>query len=270
MPKMDAVVPTKLSLGTKFKFRCHKGIECFTRCCSKIDILLTPYDILRLKKRLGISSEEFLLKYTYTKIDEKSSHPFAMLRMMDEEEERCPFVTPEGCTIYTDRPANCRYYPVGQGIFKKEDEKGIEGEEEFYFFIKESHCKGYEEDKEWTIRSWRKDQEVDKYDEMNREWKTIQLRKNLLGQPELDPKKQIQFHMASYDMDKFRRFVFESRFLDVFELDEETIEKIKTDETELMKFGFRYIKYLMMLKETLKVKDKHLKKRIEETEKRKK
>ncbi len=38
-----------------------------------------------------------------------------ILKMLDDKERSCPFVTPEGCTIYTDRPANCRYYPVGQG-----------------------------------------------------------------------------------------------------------------------------------------------------------
>ncbi|MCK7582709.1 MAG: hypothetical protein MZV65_48870 [Chromatiales bacterium] len=42
------------------QFRCRKGIDCWNKCCSNIDISLTPYDILRLKKRLGITSTEFL------------------------------------------------------------------------------------------------------------------------------------------------------------------------------------------------------------------
>ncbi len=262
MSKMDNVVPTKLALDTKFKFRCHKEIECFTKCCSNIDILLTPYDVLRLKNRLGLSSEEFLSEYSYVNIDEKSSHPYAMLRMIDDKERKCPFLTPEGCTIYTDRPANCRYYPVGQGTLKKEGKNGPE-EEEFYFFVKEPHCLGYHEDKEWTIESWRIDQGVNTYDEMNREWKAIQLRRNMLGQAELDDKKQAQFYMASYNFDSFKRFIFDSRFLDVFALDMETIEKIRTDEVELMKFGFKYIKYIMMLEQTLKVK-----KEVESSEKK--
>ncbi len=254
MPNMDVVEPTKLTLNSKFKFRCHKGIKCFTKCCSKIEILLTPYDILRMKNRLGISSEEFLFGYTYTNIHEKSSHPHAMLGMMDDEEKRCPFVTPEGCTIYSDRPAMCRYYPIGQGTLRTG--KNIEPvDEEFYFFIREPHCLGYQEDKEWTVESWKADQEVDLYDEMNREWKIIQLRRNIHGQVELDVKKQAQFYMASYDQDKFKRYIFESRFLDVFDVDGETIEKIKTDEVELMKFGVKYIKYVMMLEQSLKVKD---------------
>jgi len=254
MSKLDKVVNKKYGLNSKFKFRCHKDIKCFTKCCSNVDILLTPYDVLRLKKRLKLTSSEFLLEYTYVKTDEQSSHPHAMLKMKESGGRECPFLTPEGCTVYADRPANCRYYPVGQGTLKKETEKGIE-EEEFYFFVNEPHCLGFNEDKEWSIESWRIDQEVDLYDRLNREWKGIQLRKNLPGQPPLDEKKQLQFYIASYDLDGFRNYVFESRFLEIFDIDKETLEKIRNDEVELMQFGFKYIKYIMMLEETLKARD---------------
>lgn len=255
MSRMDAVVPVKLTLNTKFKFKCHKGIKYFTRCCNNIDILLTPYDILRIKNRLSIDSEEFLSKYTYVEIDEKSSHLLVMLKMTDDAERKCPFVTAEGCIIYSDRPANCRYYPIGQGTLKKAGEKGPE-DEEFYFFIKEPHCLGYQEDTEWTVELWRIDQEVNIYDEMNRDWKAFQLRKNLPGQKPLDANIQAQFYLASYNLDAFRKYIFESRFFEVFDVDTETVEKIKADETELMKFGFSYIKYIMMIEQTLlKVKN---------------
>ena len=253
MSKMKHVDPTQMTTQSRFRFRCHKDIKCFTQCCSNIEILLTPYDVVRLKKRLGMKSEEFLEKYTFAKIDDKSSHPHLYLMMDEDRGGRCPFVTDEGCTAYTDRPANCRYYPVGQGTLKKEGKDGPV-EEEFYFMIKEPHCYGRDEKKSWTIASWREDQEVNRYDEVNREWKAIQLRKNLYGQEGLDEKKQMQFFMASYNLDKFREFIFSSNFLNVFDIDEETVEKIKTDDVELIKFGARYIKYVMMLEETLKLK----------------
>jgi len=258
LPSMKDVEPTKLTLESKFKFRCHKGIKCFTKCCSNINILLTPYDILRMKKRLGMSSEEFLEKYTYMEIDDKSSHPLVRLKMLEGNEKKCPFVTPEGCTIYSDRPANCRYYPVGQGILRKGTNEEIVNEE-FYFFIREPHCLGYQEDTEWTIQSWKDDQEASLYDDMNREWKGIQLRRDPLSK-DLDSNKQAQIYTASYDMDRFRKFVFESRFLDVFDIDKEEIEKIRTDEIALMKLGIRYIKFLLMLEETMKVKKEYIKK----------
>ena len=258
LPSMKDIEPTQLTINTRFKFKCHKGIKCYTKCCSSINILLTPYDIVRMKKRLNMSSSEFLDKYTSMDIDKKTSHPFVILKMTDNEKKSCPFVTPEGCTIYTDRPANCRYYPIGQGTVRKGTEQGPVNEE-FYFFIKEPHCLGYHEDTEWTIESWRIDQGVDLYDEMNREWKEIQLRKDILGRP-IDPTKQSQIYLASYDLDSFKKYVFESKFLDVFDIPDEEIEKIKNDEIALMKLGFKYIKFLLMLEETLKVKEKYKKK----------
>jgi len=267
---MSVVEPIERTLNSKFKFRCHKDISCFTKCCSHTNILLTPYDILRMKNRLGISSGEFLEKYTYTHTDETSKHPYAVLKTMDDNEARCPFVTDEGCSIYEDRPSNCRYYPIGQGLMIRGPEKGPvnpvgtghsnQGNEKFYFFIKDPKCLGYQEDREWTIETWGIDQGVDLYDEMNREWMEIQLRRDTQGLPKLDEKKQSMLFMASYDIDRFRRFIFESKFLDRFDIDKEEVEKIKIDEIALMKFGFKYLKYILMLEETLKVKEEYIKK----------
>jgi len=255
---MKDIEKTQLTLKSGFKFRCHKGVKCFTQCCRKINIMLTPFDIIRIKKRLNMTSSEFLDKYTQMDLDPKTSHPFAILKMKDDEEKTCPFVTAAGCTIYTDRPANCRYYPIGQGTVRKGTEQGPVNEE-FYFFIREPYCLGYQEDKQWTVESWRADQGVDLCDEMNREWREIQLRRDPTGKP-LEPAKQSQMYMASYDLDTFRKYVFESRFLDVFDIDASELEQIRTDDVALMKLGFKYVKFLLMLEETLKVKEKHKKK----------
>ncbi len=258
LPSTKYVEPVERTLDSQFKFNCHKDIACFNRCCKNTNMLLTPYDILRMKKRLGLTSGEFLKKYTYIHIDETSSHPFAVLEMLEDEEGKCPFVTPEGCSIYEDRPANCRYYPVGKGLVIKETEKGA-APTHFYFFIREPNCLGYDSGEEWTIETWRAKQGADLYDEMNKEWQEIQLRRDNPGQPKLDPSKQPLIYMASYDLDKFKKFVFESGFLNLFELDKEEIEKMRTDEVALMKFGFQYLKYVLMLEQTLKVKDEHIK-----------
>lgn len=255
---MSAVEPVKRTLNSKFQFRCHKDISCFTRCCSRTSIVLTPYDIVRITDRLGISSGDFLEKYTYTHIDEETSHPYAVLKMVDDNEGKCPFATLEGCSIYEDRPSNCRYFPVGQGLMIVASDKGPSNEE-FYFFIRDPNCLGYQGDREWTIESWRTNQGADLYDEMNREWKEIQLRRNTSEQSKLDSKKQAMLYMASYDIDEFKRFVFESRFLDLLEIDKEEVEKIRTDKIALMKFGFKYMKYILMLEETLEVKEEYKK-----------
>lgn len=254
MQNMSAVDTVQLTAESKFRFRCHKGISCFTKCCSNIDIMLTPCDIIAMKKRLGVNSEEFLEKNTYTRIDKKGQFPFVFLRMRNNEARTCPFVVPEGCSIYEDRPANCRYYPIGQATLKKAlDDKVFD--EEFFFFVKEDHCRGFEETKEWSIASWREDQGVDRYDELNREWKGMLLLRNQPAMA-LDEKRQEMFYLACYDMDRFRRFIFESGFLNHFEVDETTQEKVRTDDVELMRFGFKFMKYLLMMEKTLTVKEK--------------
>ncbi len=244
------VEPVERSLSSEFKFRCHKEISCFNQCCKMTDLLLTPYDILRLKNKLGISSGEFLEKYTFLHIDEVSSLPYVMLKM-EGDEGKCPFLTSHGCGVYDDRPSICRYYPVGRGIIVTETVTGRE-KRVFYFFIKEPGCKGYSEDKDWTIETWRIDQGVDLYDEINKEWFEIQLRRDTAGFPKLSEKQQALIYMVSYDLDKFRKFVFESKFLDIFEV--EDIDKIKNSDIALMQFGFKYLKHFLMLEKTLNLK----------------
>ena len=42
-----------------FTFACHPEVPCFNQCCRRLNLVLTPYDVLRLKNHLGMSSEEF-------------------------------------------------------------------------------------------------------------------------------------------------------------------------------------------------------------------
>ncbi len=239
---MKVVEPTQLTKDSRFKFRCHPGVSCFTECCGKTTIILTPYDILRLKTRLRIPSGEFLAKYTRTEAHDKSGFPMVIMDM-PRFENRCPFVRPvTGCEIYSDRPATCRYYPIGQGTLITE-----EGVEEFFFFVREEHCRGYEDNAEWSVASWRADQGVDVYDEMNLPWKTLMLRRGQDGGPVTDEKGNKLFHMVMYDLDQFRNFVFKSRFLQVFDVDDEVKEKIWDDDEELLKFAYQYLKMVLKI-----------------------
>lgn len=252
MKSMKDVRPIQMGLNSRFKFKCYPGIPCFTECCGRIDIALTPYDIIRLKHRLGMRSDEFLRTYTRMEIDEKSGLPLVYLLMPAENNYKCAFVTPEGCTIYSDRPCACRYYPIGQATLQREE--GLEGIEEFYFLIKEPYCQGHAEATEWTVASWRVDQEPDLYDEMNREWKAMMLRRDSNARQAIDEKKQQLFYLASYDLDNFRRFVFESRFLEIFDVDPQTQAAIREDDIALMKFAFNYLKYLLVIEQSMTVK----------------
>ena len=162
------------------------------------------------------------------------------LKMVDDEKESCPFLREDGCILYEDRPTTCRYYPLGVATLSHKE--GADGEG-FYFFVNEPHCLGFEEDREWTVSEWRKDQAVDIHDEINSNWTDLVVRKRSFPPNiKLTDKAKEMFFMISYNIDKFRLFVFESTFLQRFEVDAETQEKIKNDDIELLNFGVEWLK----------------------------
>jgi len=69
-----------------------------------------------------------------------------------------------------------------------------------------------------------------------------------------DERKQRAFYMASYDIDRFRDFVFKSGFLDKFDVEPSVVENIQRDEIALLHFAFSYLKYILMMEETLRLK----------------
>ncbi|NIU57446.1 MAG: YkgJ family cysteine cluster protein, partial [Phycisphaerae bacterium] len=62
------------------------------------------------------------------------------------------------------------------------------------------------------------------------------------------------FFLVSYNLDKFREFVFESSFLDRYEVDKATLKRIKDDEIELLKFGLKWLKWLLFKEGDFKLK----------------
>ena len=68
-----------------FQFDCSPRISCFTNCCQDITIVLTPYDVLRLKNGLGISSDEFLERYTIIISRQKQLIPMVVLKMNEPD-----------------------------------------------------------------------------------------------------------------------------------------------------------------------------------------
>ena len=212
----------RLGPDDAFEFSCRPGISCFNKCCGDVNIFLSPYDVLRMKKRLGITSGEFLDRYTIIPVQKDMKTPVVVLKMNEDEEKACPFVDPEkGCTIYSDRPWPCRMYPVG---LASPDE--TPGQEEFYFLIKEDDCQGFGSDKEWTIQEWMDDQEVGEYDAMGKLWGEITLHPKIQLGGVVEPDQLDMCFMSSYDLDKFRRFLFETKFFEKFDVEADLTEKL--------------------------------------------
>jgi len=241
----------RLKIDSEFSFGCHPGVPCYNACCGDVNIFLTPYDIIRLKNRLGITSEEFLKKYTLMPFDKNLAYPVVMFQMNDDEKKSCQFVAEQGCTVYEDRPWACRMYPLGLASPRQDQEQT---DEEFYFLLHDPICKGFNEPTKWTVSDWMRDQGVDEYDEMGREFKDITLHKHFKEGQGISPKQVEMFFMACYNIDSFRDFVFKSTFLRKFDVEPETLEQIKTDDVALLRFGYRWLRFALFGEETLKIK----------------
>jgi len=75
-------------------------------------IQVNPYEVARLARNLGISTTDFIARYTvgngsFLKFDESSS---------------CRFLGPEGCRVHPDRPVVCRLYPLARHVNDKKNE----------------------------------------------------------------------------------------------------------------------------------------------------
>ena len=260
------ILPTKMTLDSKIKFRCHPGVSCFTACCGTIKIILTPFDILRLRKRLKMEADEFLYHFSAPVLLEKTDMPGVCIKL--DPDGRCPFVTPGGCLVYPDRPSACRYYPIGMATFHEGAQEN-QTAEEFYFVVKEPHCKGHEEDKSWTIRDWRADQGVDLCDEMNKGWMELVMRRKSFGlQATLSEQAKKMFFMATTNLDRFRAFIFNSSFLNTYEVEKETLDAIKDDDISLMKFSYTFLASSLFGTQGMKIKEEKVQAKVEEYKKK--
>ncbi|MFH2011963.1 MAG: YkgJ family cysteine cluster protein [Pseudomonadota bacterium] len=240
MKKEYAEESQTLSLDSRFRFSCHNEISCFNTCCADINIFLMPYDILRMRRAMGMSSSEFLKNYTIPLLAEEGL-PIVVLKMMEDKNKVCPFVKQDGCKIYHDRPWSCRMYPV------------FPSSEGGFFINGGNSCLGCKEDKLWTIEGWKKNQGIDIYDKMNESYEKITLNDFFLKGNKLDPEKSKMLYMACYDLDEFKKFLFETRFFDFNEVEKETYKKLRENEEEFLSFGYKWVRFDLFGEDTLRL-----------------
>ncbi len=259
------VVPELFEGDKEFNFRCHKDIKCFNACCSNIDISLTPYDIIRLKNRFDMKSDEFLLQYTYPYEMEKDGMAGVKFKPV-ENGTACQFMVDEGCSVYEDRPTACRYYPIGLVSQRRQDEYV---DRTAFAIVKEPHCMGHDEDRKITIDEYRQEQGLEEYDKHGHGWRQLILKKKSTGAVVGKPsKRSLQlFFMACYDMDRFRIFINSEGFKQSFDVSEEEYTAFETDDVALLEFGYRFLKQVLFAEETIPMKEGALDARVSRTEK---
>ncbi len=261
LPFKTAVQPQQLALDSKISFKCYKGISCFNACCSNIDITMTPYDVLRLARHFDIPTWQAQLKYTRPYEMDFHGMPGIKMRPVDEG-AACQFMTEAGCSVYEDRPTACRYYPYGTMGMRRKDSGVME---DVYFVVKEDHCKGHEEDNEMTVAEFRQQQGVEIYDDMNRDWLDIIIKKRSSGPTVGAPsQRSMQLFSQSYDLDGFRLFTQSDGFVKMFDLDDEQRKAIDENDEELVRFCMRFLKQVLFGEQTIPMKDGAVKARYEQ------
>ena len=259
----EAILANAPRLGPddKFRFACHPGLGCFNSCCADVNVFLMPFDVLRLKRRLDIDSHTFLENHTHCDTLDGRGLPVVQLRMTDDEHKRCPFVAPAGCSVYEDRPWACRMYPIGGA---SPPARAV-GAEPFYFVVERfASCAGFDEDREWTVADWKTDQGVGEYESKSEAFKAISLHPFFIEQRRtLAPDKSRMLLMACYNLDTFRKFVFDSSFLRRFEVSPETVARIKTDDEALLVFAYRWLRFSLFGEQTLTVAPQEVESKME-------
>ncbi|MGO9116946.1 MAG: YkgJ family cysteine cluster protein [Desulfomonilaceae bacterium] len=241
----------RLSPEDILQFECGPHVPCFTECCAKLELRITPYDVLRLKRRLDLSSGDFLEFYTTMKTDSAHGFPEFALRMDSANENRCPFVTHQGCSVYEDRPGACKIYPLGRASTSDPRDGS---RREFYFTVKEDHCRGFEQRKEWKVADWVHNQGLVHYNAVNDLLMELYVLKTRGKALSLGPQHMQMFVMACYNLDRFRDFVFQSKFLEKFDLEKGIEDSIRENGLELLKFGVRWLRFALFREPTLKIR----------------
>jgi hypothetical protein len=164
--------------------------------------------------------------------------------MSENEEHTCPFLDSNGCSVYEDRPTACRTYPLERAV----DRSASKGRpEEYYFMTNHTYCLGHREIKEWTVKTWLKDQRLQHYNALNDLWAeidTLFATNPWQGEGAGGPRQQMAF-MVCYNIDGFRAFVEENNIFSQFKLASSLLRILPDDDEALLKFGFEWLKYVL-------------------------
>jgi uncharacterized protein len=173
------------------------------------------------------------------------------MKMDSTGDKRCPFVTASGCTLYEDRPAACRMYPLGRASTSHP----LDGSHrEFFFTVRENHCRGFEQNRVWQVSEWLRYQAVEDYNRLNDLLMELYVLKTRKSGVNLEPQHIQMFTMACYNLERFRDFLFQSAFFKKFEVADNVIELLRHDDTRLLEFAMEWLKFALFGEPVLKVR----------------
>jgi hypothetical protein len=191
-----------LSPDEPFQFSCGPGIACFNQCCQDLIQALTPHDVLMLRTHLKLSWPRFLEQYAALYAGPGSGLPVVSLRFSPSQGRRCPFVTPDGCSVYAARPTSCRLYPVARALQRSRKDGS---RSEHFAVIKEQHCKGFGQGPALTVHQWIAGQGAREGLDASDSLMELIALKNRLRPGRLAPEEEQWVVMAFYDLEQLKR-----------------------------------------------------------------
>jgi Fe-S-cluster containining protein len=220
-----------------FRFACHCRVPCFNHCCRDLNQALTPYDVLSLKNHLNISSKDFIATYAMVYTGSSTGLPVVSMRFGNDTDKHCPFVTPQGCSVYPARPSSCRIYPLARALRRNRSNGRMNVD---YAIIREAHCCGFEESQTQTVRQWIADQQLDVYLAVNDTLMELIALKNQMRPGPLSPEHLQLVQMAFYDIEALQQ---KARDKELPGLDDGHLKPLPDigDDESWMKWGLQWI-----------------------------
>lgn len=233
-----SVEPEYIGIDDTFTFTCHPGVTCFNQCCRDVNQFLYPYDILRLKNHLGLTSTAFLEKYTVTYSGDTTGLPIVSFRTSGVDGNACPFVTEKGCGVYENRPASCRLFPLARAISRSRQTGNIT---EHFALIKDPVCMGFNGGRSIKVRDWVISQGLHEYNQANdRMIELISLKQQIMPGP-LSDEQRNNFILACYDVDRFRQQITNDKLVSESDVGPGRYLKLMASDEDLLDFGLAWI-----------------------------
>ncbi len=144
-----------IGLEDTFEFSCK---QCGSCCIGRQDIILNPFDVYRMSKKLNIDPGDFLLTYTEQITGSHSRLPMVTLKVADNG--MCPFLKINNsktglfeCSIQDAKPGACANHPIGVMFQENTDTT-----ETNFSFIKVEQCENSKNSgKHNKVKNWVRD-----------------------------------------------------------------------------------------------------------------
>jgi len=226
----------RLAPGERFHFACLPGLACFNTCCRDKRLPLLPYDFLRLRRCLELPAAQVLAQHAELEADPVSGWPTLRIKLTDEGV--CPFVTPQGCSVYPHRPTCCRVYPLARAV---RPGPGGGPPQEVFLRQETPGCLGWDQPQELDAAAWVRQQGLAPYQAANNYCLRLFMHPARQGQVSLDDRQTHAFISALYNLEAFRPLAASPGFGERFGFEPERVELALAEEQELLKLGVDWL-----------------------------